>query len=36
MHGPEGDRFYSRLKTVTTRWPTSMTNGSEFVMPILS
>jgi hypothetical protein len=27
MHGPEGVRFYSRLKTVTTRWPTSITKG---------
>ena len=22
MHGPEGVRFYTRLKTITTRWPT--------------
>ena len=21
MHGPEGVRFYTRLKTITTRWP---------------
>ncbi|MBC9879909.1 CoA-acylating methylmalonate-semialdehyde dehydrogenase [Bradyrhizobium sp. INPA01-394B] len=36
MHGPEGVRFYTRLKTVTTRWPTSIAKGSEFVMPTLS
>ncbi|HEX7138298.1 MAG TPA: CoA-acylating methylmalonate-semialdehyde dehydrogenase [Vicinamibacterales bacterium] len=36
MHGPEGVRFYTRLKTVTTRWPTSITKGNEFVMPTLS
>jgi malonate-semialdehyde dehydrogenase (acetylating) / methylmalonate-semialdehyde dehydrogenase len=36
IHGPEGVRFYSRLKTVTTRWPTSITKGSEFRMPTLS
>ncbi len=36
MHGPEGVRFYSKLKTVTTRWPTSIAKGSEFVMPTLS
>ena len=36
MHGLEGVRFYSRLKTVTTRWPTSITKGNEFVMPTLS
>jgi hypothetical protein len=22
MHGPEGVRFYTRVKTITTRWPT--------------
>ena len=21
IHGPEGVRFYTRLKTMTTRWP---------------
>ena len=36
MHGPEGMRFYTRLKTITTRWPTSIAKGSEFVMPTLS
>ena len=24
MHGPEGVRFYTRLKTITTRGPTGM------------
>jgi malonate-semialdehyde dehydrogenase (acetylating)/methylmalonate-semialdehyde dehydrogenase len=33
MHGPEGVRFYTRLKTVTTRWPTGIRAGAEFVMP---
>ncbi|MGZ6163538.1 MAG: CoA-acylating methylmalonate-semialdehyde dehydrogenase [Myxococcaceae bacterium] len=32
MHGPEGVRFYTRLKTVTARWPESP-EGAEFVMP---
>jgi malonate-semialdehyde dehydrogenase (acetylating)/methylmalonate-semialdehyde dehydrogenase len=32
IHGPEGVRFYTRLKTVTTRWP-EMTQGAEFSMP---
>jgi malonate-semialdehyde dehydrogenase (acetylating)/methylmalonate-semialdehyde dehydrogenase len=36
MHGPEGVRFYTRLKTVTTRWPTSIAKGSEFIMPTMS
>jgi malonate-semialdehyde dehydrogenase (acetylating)/methylmalonate-semialdehyde dehydrogenase len=35
MHGPEGVRFYTRLKTVTTRWPTSIAQGPEFVMPTM-
>lgn len=35
MHGPEGVRFYTRLKTVTSRWPTSIGNGPEFAMPIM-
>jgi hypothetical protein len=21
MHGPEGVRFYAKLKTITSRWP---------------
>ncbi|MBS7539573.1 CoA-acylating methylmalonate-semialdehyde dehydrogenase [Ancylobacter lacus] len=35
MHGPEGVRFYTRLKTITTRWPTGIRAGAEFVMPTL-
>jgi malonate-semialdehyde dehydrogenase (acetylating) / methylmalonate-semialdehyde dehydrogenase len=35
MHGPEGVRFYTRLKTVTTRWPTGLRAGAEFVMPTM-
>ena len=35
MHGPEGVRFYTRLKTITSRWPTSIRNGAEFVMPTM-
>ncbi|MBV9488160.1 MAG: CoA-acylating methylmalonate-semialdehyde dehydrogenase [Verrucomicrobia bacterium] len=33
VHGPEGVRFYTRLKTVTARWPGSAVTGAEFVMP---
>ncbi|WP_338693179.1 CoA-acylating methylmalonate-semialdehyde dehydrogenase [Bradyrhizobium sp. 26S5] len=36
MHGPEGVRFYTRLKTITTRWPTGIRAGAEFVMPTMS
>ncbi|MEL6202302.1 MAG: CoA-acylating methylmalonate-semialdehyde dehydrogenase [Pseudomonadota bacterium] len=35
MHGPEGIRFYTRLKAITTRWPTGMRTDPEFVMPTL-
>jgi malonate-semialdehyde dehydrogenase (acetylating) / methylmalonate-semialdehyde dehydrogenase len=39
MHGMEGVRFYTRLKTVTSRWPHSIdgagVGGAEFVMPTM-
>ena len=35
MHGPEGVRFYTRLKTITTRWPTGVRSDPEFVMPTM-
>lgn len=33
IYGPDGVRFYTRLKAVTTRWPTSIRAGAQFVMP---
>jgi malonate-semialdehyde dehydrogenase (acetylating)/methylmalonate-semialdehyde dehydrogenase len=33
MHGREGVRFYTKLKTVTSRWPTGIRAGAEYVMP---
>jgi malonate-semialdehyde dehydrogenase (acetylating) / methylmalonate-semialdehyde dehydrogenase len=36
MHGPEGVRFYTKLKAVTTRWPTGIRAGAEFVLPTMS
>lgn len=36
MHGPEGVRFYTKLKTITARWPTGIRAGAEFVMPTMS
>ena len=33
VHGPEGVRFYTRLKTVTARWPTDLVDGNSFIMP---
>ncbi|MGF1610329.1 MAG: CoA-acylating methylmalonate-semialdehyde dehydrogenase [Kiloniellales bacterium] len=35
MHGPEGVRFYTKLKTVTARWPTGIRAGAEFTIPTL-
>jgi malonate-semialdehyde dehydrogenase (acetylating)/methylmalonate-semialdehyde dehydrogenase len=34
MHGPDGVRFYTRLKTITARWPTGL-RQPEFVMPTM-
>ncbi len=34
MHGPEGVRFYTRLKTVTERWPSGIRQGADYVMPV--
>ena len=33
VHGQEGVRFYTRLKTVTARWPSGMDSGNTFIMP---
>ena len=35
MHGPEGIRFYTKMKAVTSRWPTGIRAGAEFQMPTL-
>ena len=35
IYGPEGVRFYTRLKTTTTRWPTGTQLSTEFVMPTM-
>ena len=36
MHGPEGVRFYTKLKTITSKWPKGMASDPEFVMPTLN
>jgi malonate-semialdehyde dehydrogenase (acetylating)/methylmalonate-semialdehyde dehydrogenase len=33
IHGPEGVRFYTRIKTTTSRWP-NQSLGSQFSMPV--
>jgi malonate-semialdehyde dehydrogenase (acetylating)/methylmalonate-semialdehyde dehydrogenase len=36
IHGPEGMRFYTQLKTGTLRWPASPLAGADFAMPTLT
>ena len=33
QHGPDAFRFYTRTKTVTSRWPSGLKDGAEFVIP---
>ncbi len=33
VYGHEGVRFYTQLKTITSRWPTGIRAGAEFVLP---
>ena len=35
QHGPDSFRFYTRTKTVTSRWPSGIKDGAEFVMPTM-
>ncbi len=35
IHGTEGVQFYTRLKTVTSRWPTGVREGAAFHMPTM-
>jgi malonate-semialdehyde dehydrogenase (acetylating)/methylmalonate-semialdehyde dehydrogenase len=35
IYGPEGVRFYTRLKTITARWPTGIRAGVDTTMPTL-
>jgi malonate-semialdehyde dehydrogenase (acetylating)/methylmalonate-semialdehyde dehydrogenase len=30
MHGPEGVRFFTKQKTITTRWPSGIRTGAQF------
>ena len=36
QHGMEGVRFFTKTKTVTSRWPTGIRAGAEFVIPTLN
>jgi malonate-semialdehyde dehydrogenase (acetylating)/methylmalonate-semialdehyde dehydrogenase len=35
QHGPEGVRFYSRVKTVTARWREGVKPAANFGMPTM-
>jgi malonate-semialdehyde dehydrogenase (acetylating) / methylmalonate-semialdehyde dehydrogenase len=35
QHGPDSVRFYTRTKTVTSRWPSGVKEGAEFVIPTM-
>ncbi|HSM43336.1 MAG TPA: CoA-acylating methylmalonate-semialdehyde dehydrogenase [Afifellaceae bacterium] len=36
IYGPEGVRFYTRLKTITSRWPAGIKDGAVFNFPTLN
>lgn len=36
QYGMEGVRFYTKVKTVTSRWPTGIRAGAEFAIPTLN
>jgi malonate-semialdehyde dehydrogenase (acetylating) / methylmalonate-semialdehyde dehydrogenase len=35
QHGPDSIRFFTRIKTVTARWPSGVKDGAEFSMPTM-
>ncbi len=35
QHGPDSIRFYTRTKTVTSRWPSGIRSGAEFSIPTM-
>jgi malonate-semialdehyde dehydrogenase (acetylating)/methylmalonate-semialdehyde dehydrogenase len=35
QHGPDSIRFYTKTKTVTSRWPSGLKEGAEFSMPLM-
>ena len=35
QHGPDAFRFYTKTKTVTSRWPSGVKEGAEFVIPTM-
>lgn len=35
QHGPDAFRFYTKTKTVTSRWPDDQNAGPQFTMPVM-
>jgi malonate-semialdehyde dehydrogenase (acetylating) / methylmalonate-semialdehyde dehydrogenase len=35
QHGPDAFKFYTKTKTVTSRWPSGIKDGAEFVIPTM-
>ena len=35
MQGPEGVRFYTKLETMTARWPIGIRAGADFNIPTM-
>lgn len=35
QHGPEGVRFYTKVKTVTQRWPSGQIDDQSFIIPTM-
>ncbi|WP_316519741.1 CoA-acylating methylmalonate-semialdehyde dehydrogenase [Kitasatospora brasiliensis] len=35
QHGPDSIRFYTRTRTVTSRWPSGVKEGASFTMPTM-
>jgi malonate-semialdehyde dehydrogenase (acetylating) / methylmalonate-semialdehyde dehydrogenase len=36
QHGPDAFRFYTRTKTITSRWPSGTKEGAEFTIPTMN
>jgi malonate-semialdehyde dehydrogenase (acetylating)/methylmalonate-semialdehyde dehydrogenase len=36
QHGPDAFRFYTRTKTITSRWPSGIRTGADFVIPTMN
>jgi malonate-semialdehyde dehydrogenase (acetylating)/methylmalonate-semialdehyde dehydrogenase len=36
IYGPEGVHFYTRVKTITTRWPEGIKSGAAFAFPTMN